>query len=196
MVDSYRTSYYNSPPIKTTNTNSAVELTLFILALFFFFSLQKINISPLFFHPIRTVAGLLEMAVFKLSEMSEKFGIGGLGKVDWGSGAIGLPEGNEINGLPKDYNNAIASGSQGSFITIKSFEKEFVRLIVVFYLGQYYPGLLNAAGNLCFLNATLQVSIFIYFSCNSSSADFNLLKNQVDGINTSFTTLFKTYNST
>lgn len=54
-------------------------------------------------------------------------------------------------------------------------EKLTAFVIVLFFsstAGIYYPGLLNAAGNLCFLNATLQVSL-LYSPCSSLSAELN-----------------------
>ncbi|GAA5902530.1 hypothetical protein JCM8208_006913 [Rhodotorula glutinis] len=101
---------------------------------------------PLFTAPLESLAQLGDMVSLGVSSL---LGKGGLGKLDWdksdgwgngaadGEGLAALAGGGaQAHGTAKMTRTRAQGGAAGA--------------------EQHFPGLLNAAGNLCFLNATLQ----------------------------------------
>lgn len=90
------------------------------------------------YNPLQRFAGVEEMVSFWGTQLVTRLGMGGGGEVDWTNGGQGLAGGAEDN---QDELSA-SETSEGALSKVTGMA--------------YYPGLLNAAGNLCFLNATLQ----------------------------------------
>ncbi|GAA5831268.1 hypothetical protein JCM11251_007814 [Rhodosporidiobolus azoricus] len=105
--------------------------------------------------PVDSLNALTEMASLGISSL---LGKSGMGKVDWsgvGVGGAGEEAVDDAGGLGAAA--AAANGSAGGKgKVVRRYRETRDGASRVEGGGQYYPGLLNAAGNLCFLNATLQ----------------------------------------
>jgi len=132
---------------------------------------------------LSTLAQVLLLSIFLIYYISSnqnlielfKMGLNSLlsgkafGKVDWGvtadqGGNGGVSGGDKGKGIRRRYvdtkegREAWESGSKQSF-TEESLRRPAADFMEELRLTDlHFPGLLNAAGNLCFLNATLQVS--------------------------------------
>ncbi|ORY55524.1 hypothetical protein BCR35DRAFT_322694 [Leucosporidium creatinivorum] len=129
MHSTSATAYYHPLPPSTTPLSPPTTTALILLALLAL-SLHYLGWSP--FAPKQSLAGITEMAAFKLSNLAESVGLQGLGKVDWAAVE------SEVH---KDKGKQAANAPQAQS-TASGLE--------------LYPGLLNVSGNLCYLNATLQ----------------------------------------
>ncbi|KAL8291931.1 hypothetical protein RQP46_002189 [Phenoliferia psychrophenolica] len=126
-------------------------LFLFVTALIY---LVGLSWPAVLLHPIHSLHSILELMSYKFQSLREKIGQSGLG-VDpdawdkFGRGIRGDDDDGEGTDADADGGHAIKIGRTYRELKVANAEAGGSR-------GQYYPGLLNAAGNLCFLNATLQ----------------------------------------
>lgn len=116
-----------------------------------------------FFLDYYTLVGLHEMATFELSQLAGSVGLQGLGKArDWNElepATAGTASSNDKSKFVRSYKEVHIDGQQSEAYKCAVFvQRELILPFFVETAGPaLYPGLLNAAGNLCFLNATLQV---------------------------------------
>ncbi|GAA5851001.1 hypothetical protein JCM8547_009152 [Rhodosporidiobolus lusitaniae] len=133
---SYDQSYQPPPNLQPVFSALASAVLLIILIAL---ASSLFGLSPL--APFESLNALQEMAALGVSSL---LGKAGLSKVDWsevggGDGAEGLLKlGADKGKMVRRYRDT----SEGAHKAAGG--------------GRHYPGLLNAAGNLCFLNATLQ----------------------------------------
>ncbi|BGO88882.1 hypothetical protein NBRC10512_002239 [Rhodotorula toruloides] len=123
---------------------STVASALLILLVALSASSYYLGLDPLT-APVDSLNALTEMASLGVSSL---LGKSGLVKLDWDKGMA------SGNGLASLKAAADGTGENGSFVRRYRDTKE--GKLRAEGGGQYFPGLLNAAGNLCFLNATLQ----------------------------------------
>lgn len=132
--------------------------------------------------PRESFRALSEMTSLGVSNL---LGKAGLGKVNWAKsdesegglgGLVGEGKGKVVRRYKDTKDGASRAAGGGTLLFLSSRTME---LIFLSRTGQHYPGLLNAAGNLCFLNATLQVRRAL--SPPLTSADFPLPLLPVDG---------------
>ncbi|KAI5479744.1 ubiquitin carboxyl-terminal hydrolase 16 [Pseudohyphozyma bogoriensis] len=129
--------YYSPPPppfLSLFSGDYPVLLALVVAAFVYLFV------------PLHNVAGLVELAQFKLSILATKLGMGGLTGLDWERMGGMLEHGEADADVEADELDVELTRRPPTPAPVAGSSRQVV----------YYPGLLNAAGNLCFLNATLQ----------------------------------------
>ncbi|GAA5928927.1 hypothetical protein JCM10213_004942 [Rhodosporidiobolus nylandii] len=136
--DSY--TAYQQPPDLQPLFSAAAGLVLLLLIISPFYGLNFLTA------PLDSLSSLAEMAALGISSL---LGKGSLGKVDWAKDADSS-EWSEGGGGADGF---FAAREKGKMVRRYRETKDGAARAAG---GQHYPGLLNAAGNLCFLNATLQ----------------------------------------
>ncbi|GJN87889.1 hypothetical protein Rhopal_000844-T1 [Rhodotorula paludigena] len=131
-------------PVDLQPLFSAVATVVLVAVSLAFASSHLLGLDPLF-APLDSLRQLGEMATLGISSL---LGKGSLGKVDWVA-SDGWSS-SESEGL------ANLAGAGGSSKVTRRYKDTKPGKDRSEGGGQYFPGLLNAAGNLCFLNATLQ----------------------------------------
>lgn len=159
------TAYYHPTPPPTLSPAATALLLVLLLALS---ALYTLGWTP--WAPVQSLTGIREMTAFKLSSLAESVGLEGLGKVDWKAVEqqdVHKDKGKQAAGTTQP--NATSSGESFSLLSAELRADRRVSLpppplrclalrSLLCIIGlELYPGLLNVSGNLCYLNATLQV---------------------------------------
>ncbi|GAA6000785.1 hypothetical protein JCM10207_004659 [Rhodosporidiobolus poonsookiae] len=137
--DPYPTYTQPTPDLQPLFSSLAVGAALLVLVAVSssFYGLDWINA------PFDSLSALVDMASLGISSL---LGRGGLGQVDWAA------DGDEWSG-----EGLLKTGEkEGKGKMVRRYKDTGAGARRADGGGQFYPGLLNAAGNLCFLNATLQ----------------------------------------
>ncbi|GAA5984413.1 hypothetical protein JCM11641_000128 [Rhodosporidiobolus odoratus] len=170
---SHRQDYYSNyqqPPDLQPLFSLAAAVLLVLIAFAHYLGLNFIT------SPVDSLNALSEMAALSISSL---LGNNGLGTVNWAKAGDGAGSG--LLDL-----SATGEGDKGKMVRRYKETREGAARAA--RGGQYFPGLLNAAGNLCFLNATLQSmaslpSLLAYLdSLVSSATDLELPTPVVDAL--------------
>ncbi|GAA5896958.1 hypothetical protein JCM6882_007316 [Rhodosporidiobolus microsporus] len=139
--------YYSTTPPDLQPLFSFASSILLVLLITAFLSSSYLGLNFLT-SPLDSLNALTDMVSLGISSL---LGRGGAAKVDWSSAASSGGEGDgDAAGL------AAAAAASGKGKVVRRYKDTKDGASRAEGGGQYYPGLLNAAGNLCFLNATLQ----------------------------------------